>query len=183
MYFCTLVAVSGVAGCDSETRLAFTLMTPASLISVSRSSTWVQFTITITRLSLMLMSISEWIASATAAFGALKNIFTDKYLSEELKGEVYEALILRTLLYGCEAWSLREDLFKRLRSFHNKCARCMGTSNSLFRRMGLLGIGSYFYNRFLRWAGHVARIPMSRAPQQLLTSCRRPVMLYIHITT
>jgi len=32
-------------------------------------------------------------ASATAAFGALKNIFTEKFLSEELKGEVYVALI------------------------------------------------------------------------------------------
>ena len=29
-----------------------------------------------------------------------KNIFADKYLSEELKGEVYKALILPTLLYG-----------------------------------------------------------------------------------
>ena len=123
------------------------------------------------------------------------NIFTDKYLSEELKREVYKALILPTSLYGCEALSLREDLFKRLRSSHNKCARSMYrlnshhtfrhhiTTSSLFRRLGLLDIGSYFFNRFLRWAGHVARIPMSRAPQQLLTSCRRPVMLYIHITT
>ena len=41
----------------------------------------------------------------------------NKYLSEELKGEVYKALVLPALLYGCEAWSLREDLFKRLRSF------------------------------------------------------------------
>ena len=29
----------------------------------------------------------------TAVFGALKNIFADKYLSEELTGEVYKALI------------------------------------------------------------------------------------------
>jgi len=126
--------------------------------------------------------VDKRIASATAAFGALKNIFTDKYLSEELKGEVYKAPILPTLLYGCEAWSLRENLFKRLRSFHNKCARLICrvnlhhtfrnhiTTSSLFRRLGLLDIDSYFYNRFLRWAGHVARIPMSRAPRQLLTS-------------
>ena len=38
--------------------------------------------------------VDKRIVSATAAFGALKNIFTDKYLSEELKGEVYKALIL-----------------------------------------------------------------------------------------
>ena len=43
-------------------------------------------------------------------------------------------------------------------------------SNSLFRRLGLLGIDSYFYNRFHRWTGQVARMPMSRAPRQLLTS-------------
>ena len=122
------------------------------------------------------------VISATAAFGALKNIFNSKYLSEELKGEVYKALVLPTLLYGCEAWSLREDLFKRLRSFHNRCARSMCrvnlhhtfrhhiTTSSLFRRLNLLDIDSYYHNRLLRWAGHVPRMPMSRAPQQLLTS-------------
>ena len=41
------------------------------------------------------LDVDKRIASATAAFGALKNIFTDKcYFSEELKGEVYKALIL-----------------------------------------------------------------------------------------
>jgi len=32
--------------------------------------------------------VDKRIASATAAFSAMKNIFIDKYLSEELKGEV-----------------------------------------------------------------------------------------------
>jgi len=94
-----------------------------------------------------------------------------KCLSEELKGEIYKALILPTLLYGCDAWSLREDLFKRLRSFHNKFARSMHrvnlhhtfrhhiTSNTLFRQLGLLDIDSYFNNRFFRWV-----------PRQLLVS-------------
>ena len=89
---------------------------------------------------------------------------------------VYRAPILPTLLYGCEAWSLREDLFKRLRSFHNMCARSMCrvnlhhtfrhhiTSASLFGRLGILDIDSYFRNRILRWADHVARTPMSHEP-------------------
>ena len=89
-----------------------------------------------------------------------------------------------TLLYGSGTWSLREDLFKRLRSFHNRCARSMCrvnlrhtfrhhiTSASLFRRLGILDIDSYYRkyrNRIFRWAGYVARMPMSRAPRQLLT--------------
>jgi len=44
------------------------------------------------------------------------------------------------------------------------------TTSSLFRRLNLLGIDSYYHNRLLRLAGHVAPMPMSRAPRQLLTS-------------
>ena len=92
------------------------------------------------------------------------------------------ALILPTLLCGCKAWSFREDLFKCLESFHNWCARSMFrvnvhhafrhhiTSKRLFRRFGILDTGSYYYIWFLRWAGHVARVPMSQAPRQLMTS-------------
>jgi len=53
--------------------------------------------------------VDKRITSATAAFGALKNIFADKYLSEELKDEVYKALILPTLLYGCEDVCSKSD--------------------------------------------------------------------------
>jgi len=33
------------------------------------------------------------------------------------------------------------------------------TTSSLFRRLNLLDIDSYYHNRLLRWAGHVARMP------------------------
>ena len=33
----------------------------------------------------------------------------------------------------------------------------------------ILDLDSYYHNRVLRWAGHVARMPMNRATRQLLT--------------
>ena len=57
------------------------------------------------------------------------------------------ALVLGILLYGSEVWSLREDLYHRLRRFHNRCARTMCritiahiirhriTTNSLFAKL------------------------------------------------
>jgi hypothetical protein len=125
--------------------------------------------------------VDRRIKAASAAFGALKHVFSNKYVHESVKGQVYMALVLTTLLYGCEVWSLREDLLNRLRRFHNRCSRSMCritmahtirhriTSESLFRRLGIQDLDRYYHNRVLRWAGHVARMPMSRMPRQLLT--------------
>jgi hypothetical protein len=65
------------------------------------------------------------IRSASAAFGALKSILTNKDIDPKVKGSVYVALCLSFLLYGSEIWYLREDLFNHLRHFHHRCARTM----------------------------------------------------------
>ena len=61
--------------------LASTLMALVSLIFVRSSSTWAQC-------STSDPDVDKRITSATAAFGALKNIFAGKYFSEEFKGDV-----------------------------------------------------------------------------------------------
>jgi hypothetical protein len=69
--------------------------------------------------------VDKRIRSASSAFGALKNILTNKDIDLKVKGSVNVALCLSNLLYGSEIWCLREDLFNRLRHFHHRCARTM----------------------------------------------------------
>jgi hypothetical protein len=89
-------------------------------------------------------------------------------------GLVYFALSLRSLLPS-------RRFVSRIRSSHNLFARSMcrisishttrhrNTSESLICRLGILNLGSYYHNRVPRWAYHDARMPMNRAPRQLIT--------------
>jgi hypothetical protein len=131
------------------------------------------------------------ITSASKAFGALRKcFFSNKDISCKDKGTVYVALVLSILLYGSECWCLTEKLFNKLRSFHNSCARamCLITMRhtikhhvktaSLLKRLDIKSLDFFYNTRLLRWAGHVARMPMHRLPRKLLTSWvnhKRPV--------
>jgi hypothetical protein len=121
------------------------------------------------------------IKSAPSVFGALKTVITSLSVDLRVKGRIYNDLVLSILLYGSEAWCLREDLFNRLHSFYNRCVRAMCritmvhtikhriTSKSLFERLGVGSFDSYYNRLLLRWAGHVARIPVDRMPSKPLT--------------
>ncbi len=56
--------------------------------------------------------------------------------------------------------------------FRFKMAHTMkhrATSTSFLERLGVGSFDSYYKCRLLRWAGHVARMPMSQMPRKLLT--------------
>jgi hypothetical protein len=44
------------------------------------------------------------------------------------------------------------------------------SSASLFKRLSIKPFDKYYNRRILRWAGHVARMPFTRAPRKVLTS-------------
>lgn len=135
--------------------------------------------------------VNQRIKKARAAFGALRNdFFNNKHANLKDKGRIYVALCLSILLYGSECWCLREDLFQRLRVFHNSCVRTMCkvtmrqvmkfklTNDELFERLNIYSLDAYYNSRLLRWVGHVARMKMSRMPRKLLTGWvnhKRPV--------
>jgi hypothetical protein len=119
--------------------------------------------------------VDECMRSATAAFGALKYIPTNKDIGLKVKGNVYVALCLGILLYGSEFFCSREDLFNRLRHFYHRCARTMCritiahtichriSAFSLFKRLSIEPFDTYYNRRFLRWTGHVTRMTLIRA--------------------
>ena len=43
------------------------------------------------------------------------------------------------------------------------------TTASLLKRLKISSFDEYYNCRLLRWAGHVARMPMTRTPRRLLT--------------
>ena len=54
---------------------------------------------------------------------SLKKIWRDRRLSLPIKIRTYKALVLSTLLYAAETWTLRAEDARTLESFHTKCQR------------------------------------------------------------
>jgi hypothetical protein len=44
------------------------------------------------------------------------------------------------------------------------------SSATLFKRLSIEPFDTYYNRRLLRWTGHVARMPLNRAPRKILTS-------------
>ena len=137
-------------------------------------------------------AVDARVESGGKAFGALRAcIFASTSISNKAKKAVYEAIVLSTVLYGCETWSLTEELYRRLRCMHAHHLRAMCrvsrsqawehhiSTQELGQRLGLDSIEFYIARRQLRWLGHVSRMPYeTRLPRRLLSAWvphRRPI--------
>ena len=89
---------------------------------------------------------------------------------------VYKAVVLPSLLYGSESWTLYRGQIRILERFHIKSLQLLlGISwkdkiphSEILKRTDCTSI-EYLLNRAqLRWVGHVVRMPRSRIPKQLL---------------
>ncbi len=128
-------------------------------------------------------AVRNRIKKASAAFGALREcIFATRYVPLHAKATLYKSGVLSVLLYGCESWSLKASDLAALSAWHNACLRTMCritmlqvrehriSNEDIYTRTGVKPIEFYFSCRTLQWAGHVARMPLSRLPRRLLTS-------------
>ena len=121
--------------------------------------------------------IQRRINLASSAFGRLsKRVFGNQNLTIHTKIAVYDAVVISTILYGCETWVPYHRHIRLLESFQiRRLQIILGlrwwhkvTHSEIRSRAGFPSIKSILLRRQLRWLGHVIRIPHSRLPHCML---------------
>ena len=110
------------------------------------------------------VEVTSRIAKASVAFGRLRvNVWERNGMMKlDTKLKVYKAVVLPTLLYACETWTLRHA--KRHNHFNLSCLRKLLRVRSIgktevLKKAGMLSTHTVFKLAQLRWTGHVIRTP------------------------
>nr|VZI22325.1 unnamed protein product [Spirometra erinaceieuropaei] len=88
---------------------------------------------------------------------------------------MYKTVILPTLLYGAETWTVYTRQARRLNHFHLSCLRRILRLNwqdripdtEVLERTGILSIYAILKQMQLRWSGHLLRMDDERLPKRL----------------
>ena len=119
------------------------------------------------------------IAKACTAYGRLKKkVWERQGLSTKTKLKVYKAIVLPSLLYSCETWTVYSSHAKKLNRFHMNCLRKIlqirwqdkVPDTEVLSRADMPSIHTLLGKNQLRWAGHVVRMDDDRLPKQLFYS-------------
>ena len=95
-----------------------------------------------------------------------------------VKGKIYRAIMLSTLLYGTEAWTVYRRQVKKLHVFMMRHLRSIiritwmdkVTNTDILERTGLLSMENLLIRKNLFWTGHLMRMSPDRLPKQFLYS-------------
>ena len=103
-------------------------------------------------------------------------VFGIEVESGDTKLEVYRAVVLPTLLYACETWTVYQRLAKRLNHSHTSCLRKLLKikwqdripDTEVLKRAGMQSVYTLLKLAQLRWTSHVTRMPKERLPNKAL---------------
>ena len=119
--------------------------------------------------------ITARIAKASVAFGRLRaNVWERNGIKLDTKLKVYKAVVLPTLLYACETWTVYQRHAKRLNHFHLSCLRKLLKikwqdkipDTEVLTKAGMQSMHTVLKLAQLRWTGHVIRMPDARLPKK-----------------
>ncbi|BHF82815.1 hypothetical protein SprV_0802595400 [Sparganum proliferum] len=120
--------------------------------------------------------VANRISKTSQAFGRIQSTVWNRHglqLSTKLK--MYKAVILPTLLYAAETWTVYAKQERRLNHFHLSCLRRILRLNrqdripdtDVLERTGTLSIYNMLRQMQLRWSGHLVRMDDERLPKRL----------------
>nr|VZI13340.1 unnamed protein product [Spirometra erinaceieuropaei] len=120
--------------------------------------------------------VANRISKASQAFGRLQSTVWNRHglqLSTKLKR--YKAVVLPTLLYGAETWTVYAKQARRLNHFHLSCLRRILRLNwqdripdtDVLERTGIRSIYAILRQMQLRWSGNLVRMDDERLPKRL----------------
>ena len=121
--------------------------------------------------------INKMIGKAASTLARLTaRVWTSPKLSIKTKMAVYNACVIRTLLYGSKTWNTYAGQERRLNTFHvRSIRRILGmswqdkvTNSDVLSRAGLPTMYTLLRQRRLRWLGHVRRMEDGRIPKDIL---------------
>ena len=111
--------------------------------------------------------IQRRMTKASAPFGRLRQrLWNNHHVSKRLRGKIYRAIVLSTLLFGAEAWTVYRRQVKKLHAFMIRHLRSIMritwmdkvTNEELLERTGLPSMEDLLIRKNLRWSGHLMRM-------------------------
>jgi len=132
---------------------------------------------TLSRSANIYAEVNNRIAKASSAFGRLKKtVWERRGISQRNQIKVYRPVVLTTLLYGCEIWTIYRRHEKQFQQFHLRCLRSIFKicwqgkipNTEVLERAELPSVITTMRKAQTRWAGHVLRMSDSRIPKQLM---------------
>ena len=113
-------------------------------------------------------------AKARVAFCRLRtNVWERNGIRLDTKLKVYKAVVLPTLLYACETWTVYQRLAEKLNHFHLSCLRKILKirwqdkipDTEILKKAKMQTLLKLAQ---LSWTGHVTRMPDERMPKKVL---------------
>ena len=121
--------------------------------------------------------VTARIAKASVAFGRLRtNVWERNGIRLNTKLKVYKAVVLPTLLYACETWTVYQRHAKKLNHFHLSCLKKLLKfrwqdkipDTEVLKRAKMQNVHTLLKLAQLRWTCHVTRMPDERLPKKVL---------------
>ena len=120
--------------------------------------------------------VNARIAKLVQHLAGYVEIFGTEVERLDTKLEVYRSVVLQTLLYAFETWTVYQWHAKRLNHFQTSCLRKLLKikwqdripDTEVLKRAGMQSVHTLLKLAQLRWTGHVTRMPDEHLPKKIL---------------